>query len=87
MFSRHGNGPLVTEDDTLRTKLPEPHNGNDGWQGRFRLGHFDAVAARSHYVPPGMSMDWRLRIWIVWRRSDRKSARRMIRRGFQSKYR
>jgi adenylosuccinate synthase len=45
-FTRHGNGPLVTEDDTLRAKLPEPHNGNDGWQGRFRLGHFDAVAAR-----------------------------------------
>ncbi len=35
---------------SLRTKrspvLPEPHNLGTGWQGRFRVGLFDAVAAR-----------------------------------------
>lgn len=45
-MTRHGAGPLVTEDDSLRELLPEPHNEDAGWQGRFRVGHFDAVAAR-----------------------------------------
>lgn len=39
---RHGPGPLVTEDPTLG--LAEPHNATNPWQGRFRFGHFDAVA-------------------------------------------
>jgi adenylosuccinate synthase len=43
-FTRHGSGPFVTEDRTL--KLPEPHNVAGGWQGAFRVGAFDAVAAR-----------------------------------------
>ncbi|MFG1924578.1 adenylosuccinate synthetase [Cryptosporangium sp. NPDC048952] len=42
--TRHGAGPLVTEDPSLR--LPEPHNGAGEWQGAFRLGHFDAPAHR-----------------------------------------
>ncbi|NRQ34046.1 adenylosuccinate synthetase [Nonomuraea sp. NN258] len=42
--TRHGAGPLVTEDPALR--LPEPHNVAGPWQGPFRLGHFDAVAHR-----------------------------------------
>jgi len=42
--TRHGNGPMVTEDPALA--MPEPHNGNGRWQGAFRLGHFDAVAHR-----------------------------------------
>lgn len=42
--TRHGPGPLVTEDDALT--CPEPHNGAGEWQGDFRLGHFDAVAHR-----------------------------------------
>jgi adenylosuccinate synthase len=42
--TRHGPGPLVTEDPTL--ELPEPHNATGPWQGPFRLGHFDAVAHR-----------------------------------------
>ena len=42
--TRHGAGPMVTADDRLR--LPEPHNGDDGPQGRFRVGPFDAVAGR-----------------------------------------
>jgi adenylosuccinate synthase len=45
-FTRHGAGPLVTEDAALSARLPEPHNGDGGWQGRFRVGAFDAVAAR-----------------------------------------
>ncbi|MFF5210245.1 adenylosuccinate synthetase [Streptosporangium sp. NPDC000396] len=42
--TRHGPGPLVTEDPTL--ELPEAHNGTGPWQGPFRAGHFDAVAHR-----------------------------------------
>jgi len=44
--TRHGAGPLVTEDPTLAPLLPEPHNTPAGWQGHFRVGPFDAVAAR-----------------------------------------
>lgn len=42
--TRHGPGPLVTEDPTL--EVPEPHNTTGPWQGPFRRGHFDAVAHR-----------------------------------------
>jgi adenylosuccinate synthase len=42
--TRHGPGPLVTEDPAL--DLPDPHNPTNPWQGRFRVGHFDAVAHR-----------------------------------------
>jgi adenylosuccinate synthase len=42
--TRHGPGPLVTEDPGLTALLPEPHNGDGRWQGPFRAGHFDAVA-------------------------------------------
>jgi adenylosuccinate synthase len=42
--TRHGPGPLVTEDPGLSGLLPEPHNGFGRWQGAFRIGHFDAVA-------------------------------------------
>ncbi len=44
--TRHGEGPFPTEDPTLAPTLPEPHNGAEGWQGRFRVGGFDAVLAR-----------------------------------------
>jgi adenylosuccinate synthase len=44
--TRHGNGPMVTEDASLKLLLPEPHNTGDGRQGRFRVGLFDAVALR-----------------------------------------
>ncbi|MBQ1023243.1 adenylosuccinate synthetase [Micromonospora sp. C95] len=40
--TRHGPGPLVTEDPALG--LTDPHNPTNPWQGRFRFGHFDAVA-------------------------------------------
>lgn len=42
--TRHGPGPLVTEDPSIGARLPEPHNGHGRWQGAFRTGHFDAVA-------------------------------------------
>jgi adenylosuccinate synthase len=45
-FTRHGAGPFVTADDSVRAALPEAHNRDVGWQGRFRVGPFDAVAAR-----------------------------------------
>jgi adenylosuccinate synthase len=43
-MTRHGPGPLVTEDPTL--ELPDRHNTGNEWQGPFRVGHFDAVALR-----------------------------------------
>jgi adenylosuccinate synthase len=45
-FTRHGVGPFVTEDNSLHPHLPEPHNDASGWQGKFRVGVFDAAAAR-----------------------------------------
>jgi adenylosuccinate synthase len=45
-FTRHGAGPFVTADESLAPLLPEPHNTCHGWQGRFRVGVFDTVAAR-----------------------------------------
>ena len=44
--TRHGAGPLVTEDPALAAALPDRHNGTGRWQGTFRAGHFDAVAHR-----------------------------------------
>lgn len=45
-LTRHGDGPLPTEDDELTAALPEPHNDASGWQGRFRVGWPDLVLAR-----------------------------------------
>ncbi|MEU7171337.1 adenylosuccinate synthetase [Micromonospora tulbaghiae] len=42
--TRHGPGPLVTEDAAL--PFTDRHNSVNRWQGRFRFGHFDAVAHR-----------------------------------------
>ncbi|MET0543126.1 MAG: adenylosuccinate synthetase [Variovorax sp.] len=44
-LTRHGAGPLPTADPAL-DGLAEPHNPQDGWQGRFRRGHPDAVLWR-----------------------------------------
>ncbi len=43
-LTRHGPGPLVTEDPTL--ELRDRFNFRNEWQGAFRVGHFDAVALR-----------------------------------------
>jgi adenylosuccinate synthase len=42
--TRHGAGPFVTEDSTLN--VPPCHNHYNDWQGKFRVGWFDAVTAR-----------------------------------------
>lgn len=44
--TRHGAGPLVTEDPVLCARLPDRHNRDHPWQGAFRVGHLDLVAAR-----------------------------------------
>jgi adenylosuccinate synthase len=45
-LTRHGAGPMPTEDRSLDAFLVEPHNASDSFQGRFRRGWFDAVLAR-----------------------------------------
>lgn len=47
-LTRHGAGPLPTEDPALSVTFAEAHNGSAGWQGRFRHGHADAVLL--HYA-------------------------------------
>ena len=46
VHTRHGAGPLPSEDAELTALLPEPHNRDDGWAGPFRVGWFDGVLAR-----------------------------------------
>lgn len=43
-LTRHGAGPLPTEDPAL--DLPEAHNGSGHYQGAFRVGHFDPILLR-----------------------------------------
>jgi len=43
--TRHGAGPFVTEDDSLSEWIKPCHNKTNDWQGRFRVGWFDCVAA------------------------------------------
>lgn len=44
-MSRHGAGPMVTEDVSLGAHITEPHNSsNHPWQGVFRFGWFDPLA-------------------------------------------
>jgi len=52
-LTRHGTGPLPTCDESLDELLPELHNSGDGWQGRFRRGHPDAVLARYAFEAAG----------------------------------
>ncbi len=44
--TRHGAGPLVTEDARLIERIHEPHNTGYEWAGAMRFGHFDVVATR-----------------------------------------
>lgn len=44
--TRHGAGPMITEDQSLTEVLHERHNASHPWQGDFRVGVFDAVATR-----------------------------------------
>lgn len=44
-MSRHGAGPLITEDKLLTSKIIEEHNSSQHqWQGVFRIGWFDPIA-------------------------------------------
>lgn len=45
-LTRHGAGPLPSEDRALDAWLPEPHNPDAAWSGRFRRGHADALLLR-----------------------------------------
>jgi adenylosuccinate synthase len=46
-MSRHGAGPLVTEEPRLTYKIAEQHNSTTHpWQGAFRMGWFDPLAVR-----------------------------------------
>lgn len=45
-LTRHGAGPLVTEDETLRSVLRNEHNVEGAWQGKFRIGHLDLSLLR-----------------------------------------
>jgi adenylosuccinate synthase len=44
--TRHGPGPLVTEDYGVPRNHHERHNCCDEWQGSFRVGCFDLLLAR-----------------------------------------
>eukprot|EP01080_Neovahlkampfia_damariscottae_P007003 gene7003-11168_t len=43
--SRHGHGPLITENETWKKVIEEQHNKYSSWQGDFRIGPFDFVAS------------------------------------------
>lgn len=44
--TRHGAGPFVTENKALSWMIPDEHNRTNPWQGKFRIGWFDLIAAR-----------------------------------------
>ena len=44
--TRHGAGPFPSEAPELSPLLPERHNAWNDWQGAFRVGYFDLLAAR-----------------------------------------
>jgi adenylosuccinate synthase len=44
--TRHGDGPLVTEDESLAAVLREPHNLDNPYQGQFRVGVLDVALLR-----------------------------------------
>lgn len=51
--TRHGAGPLRTEDAGLTNLLKEAHNGDAGWQGVFRCGWFDSELVRFAVIASG----------------------------------
>ncbi|WP_156756128.1 adenylosuccinate synthetase [Actinokineospora pegani] len=44
--TRHGAGPLPTEDRGVLDRFPERHNGTGEYQGAWRAGHLDTVLLR-----------------------------------------
>lgn len=55
--TRHGQGPFVTEDAGLTAATPDLHNAAHAFQGAFRVGWFDVVAARYALRVAG-GVDW-----------------------------
>lgn len=49
--TRHGNGPLPTENN--QTGGVEAHNVRDKWQGEFRIGAFDGVTFQYALIASG----------------------------------
>jgi len=45
-MTRHGAGPFVGADSDLGGAFVDPYNVLNPWQGEFRVGTFDVVAAR-----------------------------------------
>lgn len=45
--TRHGAGPFVTENAELDSAICPCHNTTGEWQGKFRIGWFDVVAAKA----------------------------------------
>lgn len=43
---RHGNGPFLTEDESLRARFDDERNRRNRWQGAFRVGWLDLLALR-----------------------------------------
>ncbi|AXX31103.1 Adenylosuccinate synthetase [Actinosynnema pretiosum subsp. pretiosum] len=44
--TRHGAGPMPTEDAAVAARFPERHNGTGRYQGAWRAGHLDGVLLR-----------------------------------------
>lgn len=45
-MTRHGAGPMVTEDADMTKSLPDLHNLDNAWQHGFRVGPLDLPALR-----------------------------------------
>ena len=55
--TRHGAGPLPTEDAALAQLLPDARNDHGAWQGGFRVGWLDLVLLRYACEVVGR-LDW-----------------------------
>ncbi|MEL7360657.1 MAG: adenylosuccinate synthetase [Bacteroidota bacterium] len=51
--TRHGAGPMPTEDPTLSRERPDAHNGDDPWQHGFRVGPLDLPLLRYAHAVVG----------------------------------
>ena len=61
--TRHGAGPMVTEDPFLTEYIHDPFNVEGSWQGKFRVGNFDLVAAKYALECAGMIDEVRVNCW------------------------
>jgi adenylosuccinate synthase len=58
--TRHGAGPMPTEDETLGRAVPDLHNGRGAFTGDFRVGHLDLVLLRYALEVAGQPDCWSL---------------------------